>query len=421
MGSQRLRLTPRGVGLAVVGTAAAVGGTLLGVTVLLQLGLLLLLTVAGSVLLLLVGVRRTTRGGLVVERDVRPHPVTAGDAAEVTVTVRGRTGNPVDRLQIAERAARELSGGLPLRARVRRDRTRISLTYPLSPDTRGRWAVGPLQVRRRDVFGCAGWAGPLGEPYLVAVRPATVPLRAASGALSSDSDRAAGGARTPAPDDALLRDYRSGDDLRRVHWPSSARRGELLVRQDDTSGRRPASVLLDLAEDGPTTEWSIRLAASIALALVGSRHHVRLLGGDVLGAGTDHHRPDVGGVAAAALLDQTVDLHAPDGPEQRHGWFGTAVDTLRAEAGGSELVLAVVGALPTETLVALARTSETTHGWALVRTGEHEGAPADDAARATADQLRRAGWTVCLVTPGEDVATAWTRLLAADDRLLSAR
>ncbi|MBC7290120.1 MAG: DUF58 domain-containing protein [Actinotalea sp.] len=425
MDTRRLRLTPRGTGLTVLGGGALVAGVLLGVSTLVQVGLLLLMTVGAGAGLLLMQARDQARGALRLTRRVVPHPVTEGDPATVSVELTsGRTGARaprLDRLQIAERAARELSGGAPLRARVSRERHALRLSYPISPTVRGRWSVGPVQLHRADPFGVARWSGPLGEPALVAVRPRITPLGVSSTALSSDADRVVVGARSPSPDDTALRDYRTGDDLRRVHWPTSARRGELVVRQDERSGRRPASVLLDLPLDPAAGEWSIRLAASVAAALVGAGHHVRLLGGDVLDAARDHHRPDTSGAAVAALLDQTVDLTMPADLPQRRAWMRTAMDTLQADAGGSELVLALVGALDSRTLAALARTGETTHGWAMVRTSESGDPVASAAAESTAERLRRAGWAVCLVRVGEDHRACWERLLGSDDRAVMSR
>lgn len=425
MSARRLRLTDRGTALTALGAVGLVAGVLLGVAALVQIGLLLLLTVASSIGLLHLQARDQARGALTLTRRVTPHPVTEGDPAtvevELTTSRTGRTAPRLDRLEIAERAARELSGGGPLRARVSRSRQALRLTYPISPTVRGRWGVGPIQLHRADPFGVARWSGPLGEPTLVAVRPRTTPLGVTSRALSSDADRVVLGARSPSPDDTALRDYRAGDDLRRVHWPTSARRGELVVRQDERSGRRPASVLLDLPLESSAGEWSIRLATSVAVALAGSGHHVRLLGGDVLDAARDHHRPDASGAAVAALLDQTVDLTMPADLAERRAWLRTAVDTLQADAGGSELVLALVGALDSRTLAALARTGESTHGWAMVR-GSETGSPfVTAAAESTAGSLRRAGWSVCLVQVGDDLTACWERLLGSDDRAVMSR
>ena len=46
-------------------------------------------------------------------------------------------------------------------------------------------------------------------------------------------------------DDVIPRAYRDGDELRRVHWRSTARYGELMVRREEQRWRNRATVLLD--------------------------------------------------------------------------------------------------------------------------------------------------------------------------------
>lgn len=419
--TRRVRLTQRGLGLAAVGALLTGSGVLLGVRVLAQVGLLLVAVVAFGLVVLGLQVRTVDRGGLRFLRRVVPHPVTVGDNAVVEVELSSTgTAHRLDRLDIAEQAARELSGSTGLRARVHRSRGTLSLTYQISPSRRGRWTIGPLQVQRLDLFGVARWAGPLGAPMHVAVRPRVSQLDMDTRSASTDVDRAAVGTRMPAADDASLRDYRPGDDLRRVHWATSARRAELMVRQDERAARRPVSVLLDLPDDDATAEWSISAAASVALALMRSGHRVRLLGGGVVDTATEHHRPDVDGMATDALLDQTVDLVLPPNRMTRDAWLRTAVDTLSQQGGGAELVVAVVGGLDPDALASLARIGDAHQGWAMVRLGRLGQAAGDDETH-TLQSLRRAGWRAVGVQPGEDLAAAWERLLGADDRVASLR
>lgn len=416
-----VRPTARGATLGGLGVASVVMGALTGVRMVVQIGALLVVVLLLGVGLLVVEAHAQRRGRLRLVRRVLPHPVAVDETAlvEVEVTSEG-AAHRLDRLQISERAARELSGPTPLRAKVLRGPGGLTLSYPVHPQRRGRWAVGPLEVQRRDLFGLVRWSGPLGEAMRIAVRPRTARLATSNRAASTDVDRISLGARTPAADDSSLRDYRTGDDLRRVHWRSSARRGELMVRQDERAGRRPASVVLDLPLDDVAAEWTISAGASMALGLVASGHHVRLLGGDVLGTSTDHHRPDADGHAADALLDQTVDLRRPGNPGERAAWLRTAVDTLSAQAGGAELVFAVVGALDTDALADLARVGDGSLGWAMVRTGRDgtEDAMTEDETR-TLRALRRAGWTACAVRPGEDVGVCWHRLLDSGERAVA--
>lgn len=413
--TRRVQVTQRGLGLAVVGTLLTITGVMVGVHVLAQVGLLLLAVVAFGLVVLGLQVRTVDRGGLRFLRRVVPHPVTVGDSAlvEVDLTSTG-TAHRLDRLDIAEQAARELSGSAGLRARVHRSRGTLSLTYQIHPARRGRWTIGPLQVQRLDLFGVARWAGPLGAPMHVAVRPRVTQLDMDTRSASTDVDRAAVGTRMPAADDASLRDYRPGDDLRRVHWRTSARRAELMVRQDERAARRPVTVVLDLAEEDEVAEWSISVAASVALALMRSGHRVRMLGGGSLEGAVEHHRADVDGMAADALLDQTVDLTLPPNRITRDAWLRAAIDALGHQGSGAEFVFAVIGGLEPDALAALARLGDANMGWAMVRLGRALHSAADDDTH-TLDALRRAGWRVVGVEPGEDIAVAWDRLRSADD------
>ena len=409
---RRVRITQRGLGLAVAGVAVTVAGIALGVDLLTQVGFVVVAVVAFGLVVLNLQVRTVDRGGLLFRRHVVPHPVTAGDSATVEVELSSTgTAHRLDRLDIAEQAARELSGSTGLRARVHRTRGTLSLTYQIHPSRRGRWSIGPLQVQRLDLFGVARWAGPLGPPMQVAVRPRVVQLDMDTRSASTAVDRAAVGTRMPAADDASLRDYRPGDDLRRVHWRTSARRAELMVRQDERAARRPVSVLLDLAEEEEPAEWSISVAASVALALMRSGHRVRLLGGGTTG---EHHRADVDGMAADALLAQTVDLTLPPNRITRDAWLASALDTLGQEGNGAEFVFAVIGGLEPGALSSLARLGDANMGWAMVRLGRAVHSAADDDTH-TLDALRRAGWRVVGVEPGEDISLAWDRLRGAED------
>ena len=42
-----------------------------------------------------------------------------------------------------------------------------------------------------------------------------------------------------------MRQYQQGDDLRRIHWPSVARSGDLMIRQDESSRRSNALLFVD--------------------------------------------------------------------------------------------------------------------------------------------------------------------------------
>lgn len=409
-----LRPTPRGWALGLGGVALVLLGVGLGAVDLVRIGTLVVLLVVGATVV--VGLLDPGRGRhrLAVARDARPNPVHAGESARVDVRI--TASDPAARvrlagLRFAEQAATELSGGRPLRARVQRSPQQVTVSYQVDATRRGRWQLGPLVVTRSDPFGVARTSATLGDHAEVVVWPTVVPLPTASDVLVGEPDRVALGARTPSTDDASLRDYREGDDLRRVHWRSSARRGALMVRSDERAGMRPVSVLLDLPAKLTALEWTISLAASMALAMLDGGHPVRLVGGRP-GAPTAFHQARTGPTARASLLDSTVDLEAPRTSEDAEAYLLGAAHLLETTDAGGEIVLAVLGPLGASTRAALAHVADNAQGWAVVR-ADGSSAAHEREAQHTVSSLRRAGWRACAVAPGEDVVACWLRLLGS--------
>ena len=88
-----------------------------------------------------------------------------------------------------------------------------------------------------------------------------------------------------------LREYVPGDDLRHVHWRSSARAGQLLVRQYHDSRRTTACVLVDTRRDAYADPDDFELALSIAASVTTRAAHdgydLTLLCGDLTVGGGD--------------------------------------------------------------------------------------------------------------------------------------
>ncbi|WP_426595347.1 DUF58 domain-containing protein [Cellulomonas sp. McL0617] len=414
----RLRPTARGWTLAAAGVAAVQFGVVLGSVDLVRIGTLALLLVVAAAIGVFVFDPGRGRHRLGVTRSTTPNPVHASSEAQIEVVIAAT--DPAARvrlagLKFAEQAATELSGGRPLRARVARAPRRVTVTYAVQAARRGRWPLGPLVVTRSDPFGVVRASATLGEQAEVSVWPTVVPLPTPADVLVGEPDRVALGARTPSTDDASLRDYREGDDLRRVHWGSSARRGALMVRSDERAGMRPVSVLLGLPARASTLEWSISLAASMALAMLEGGHPVRLVGGLRSEPETGpyplafvHSRSGPG--ARAAVLDRTIDLQAPRTNVQGEVDLVAAAHLLHTTDAAGEIVLAVLGPLGASARAALAHVADDAQAWAVVRadTPAHA-AEADETIRA----LRRAGWRACRVTPDEPIVDCWLRLLGS--------
>ncbi|WP_285223052.1 DUF58 domain-containing protein, partial [Frankia nepalensis] len=150
-----------------------------------------------------------------------------------------------------------------------------SRVVEIALDTRRRGVIsfGPVLVRRADPFGLVSSVTRLASADALRVRPRARPLGAPPAAPARDpdgrtADGAAGGVIFHG-----LREYVSGEDLRFVHWPSSARTGRLMVREHVEPSEPASTLVLDTRPDAyppgevgaDTFEEAVDAAASIAL------------------------------------------------------------------------------------------------------------------------------------------------------------
>ena len=165
-------------------------------------------------------------------------------------------------------------------------RDRKHFTYDLDCRRRGYYPIGPLEAGSGDLFGFAeAQRCPAGVDYLT-VYPEIIPLshlgfpsRAPFGTIKSQQRIFEDPARV-----AGVREYRTGDSLRQVHWKASARQGGLLVKKYQPAISLQTVILLNLnrSEYSPrrsfdAPERAIVVAASIANHLVGQRQAVGLV------------------------------------------------------------------------------------------------------------------------------------------------
>jgi hypothetical protein len=137
---------------------------------------------------------------------------------------------------------------------------------------RGKFEIGPLQLRVADAFGLVEVSRSLSGRTMFIVTPRVVPLARTviSRSWAGEGDGRARLASMAGEDDVIPRPYRDGDELRRVHWRSTARYGELMVRREEQRWRNRATVLLDsrsLAHMGTGAGSSFETAISAAASL----------------------------------------------------------------------------------------------------------------------------------------------------------
>jgi len=267
-------LTRQGAIATAVSVTLVVAGRLFGIFELFVVG-------AGGAALVIgaVAITGLTRLRLDVSRQVRPGRIHAGEPATVTLlaTNGGRRRTPVIQLRDAVGPGRTASVVLSPLA----PGEHITAAYSLPGERRGRIGVGPLEVRVSDPFGLAALSAPAAPVVQLIVWPAVERVMAPSPALGRDHDLGAPVELSATGDEFYaLRPYADGDDLRRVHWRASAKRDDLVVRQDERPGRGQATIVLDTRTGvygGDTFERAVSAAASVAMACARSGLLLRLV------------------------------------------------------------------------------------------------------------------------------------------------
>jgi uncharacterized protein (DUF58 family) len=151
---------------------------------------------------------------------------------------------------------------------------RVRQTYRMRLPERGRYALGSLRMSTRFPFGLVQRAAWLACDEELVVLPRLGQLRPAWLRYCPPAPHGVHGARRPGyvPGDFFaVREWQSGDSVRWVHWRSTARHREVVVRQFEQPGERQLAVLLDLwAPEKPSADHvrRVELAVSFAATLV---------------------------------------------------------------------------------------------------------------------------------------------------------
>jgi len=400
-------LTTRGRSFLAAGSAAAVSAFILGEKDLLRVAILL-----AMLPLLAAAYVGRSRYKLACTRSLEPGRAPVGSSARVILRLQNMSRLPTGTLLLEDR----LPYALGSRPRVVLERLGAhqasSVAYTVRADVRGRYPVGPLVIRLTDPFGLCELTRSFPSVDRLTVIPQVVPLPAVrlAGEYAGTGDSRARSVAVHGEDDAATREYRRGDDLRRVHWRSTARTGELMVRREEQPWESRATVVLDtrLAAhrgEGPTAsfEWAVSAAASIAMHLRQAGYKLRL----VTGAGVDVDANEIGG--EGAILDTLADVKLTDA-----GDISVLVDQVRRRSDGG-LVIGLFGTLSVaeaEVLTGLRGNGATCIGFAIdsstwVNMTAADRTEADRAHGATSLALVRSGWRSVPVAHGDSLAALW--------------
>ncbi|MER6265477.1 DUF58 domain-containing protein [Streptomyces sp. NPDC059688] len=409
-------LTTRGRSFLAAGIAAAICAYVLGQSDLLRVGLLL-----AALPLVCAAVLYRTRYRVAANRRLSPARVPAAGEARVHLRMDNVSRLPTGLLMLQDRVPYVLGP----RPRFVLDRVEPGgsreVSYRVRSDLRGRYPLGPLQLRLTDPFGMCELTRSFSTYDTLTVIPRVEPLTPVrfSGEAMGYGDGRQRSLALAGEDDVIPRGYRYGDDLRRVHWRSTARYGELMVRREEQPRRSRCTVLLDTRGGayegaGPDSafEWAVAGAASVLVHMLERGFSVRLLtdgGSSVPGEGADGFAGAGQETAEAAglMMDTLAVIDHSDGTG-----LSRAYDVLR---GGNEgLLIAFLGDLDEEQATTVAKMSRRSGGavafvldpdtW--VREATDVPGPGDRHAERLR-MLREAGWTALGVPRGAALNDLW--------------
>jgi uncharacterized protein (DUF58 family) len=399
-------MTERGIGLLAAAGGLWIAARSLGIPEL-QMAAVACLALVGLAWLF----TRVASANLEVDRTVRPGRLffDAEGIVELQLTNTGRL--PTATMEVRDAAPAVLadrsSALLPPMLPGLRGRTTV--TYRIRGGQRGRFELGPLEVRLRDPFGLVARRRTLPGTSDLVVYP---PVWQLPGGVPLGGTTTTGGEGRARPlpsgeELANVREYVRGDDLRTVHWPSTAHRGKLMVRQAEAPQDPRAVVLVDVREDrhegsGPAASFETAMAVAAS-----ATYHLASRGRQVVVV----DRP-VRAAPRSLPWEEWLDRFA-DATPTRVDLPGLLSQLARGTAGEGALIGVLTVPEPAE-LRALVRAGRgfSTKLCVLVDATSHAGrGRRSPGANATVAALRAAGWRVTLVAAGDRVDVRWSELL----------
>lgn len=381
--------TKAGIAAAAFGIVALAAGRVFGIFELYMVAAAGLALVACAWLWVIVN-----RRSLEVRRSVSPDRLHAGNASTVTLSLSNNRllRSPV--AQITDQVEGEVRADAHVPPLRRHSTTRASYRVPTTK--RGRVEIGPMRTRVTDPFGMAATTRTSAPDASLLVLPRIddiAPPPQPGGKIAQQMDRTPNRVGPSGDEFSSLRSYVLGDDLRKVHWPSSARVGELVVRNEHIPEHGHSLVLLDVRShvaDADTFEQMVSAAASIVVACRERGDRVRF----VTTAGVDHTADTA--VGCDAILDL---LALVEQSRSTTVSLPFVIGQSGAEAG------ALVVASDADALVtAMHSSTSSARGTYVVRFRDAQATPADLKRRLPSSRMVD-------VPPGQDFASVWSLAL----------
>lgn len=403
--------------MAATGVATMVAGGLFGARSVEQLGVALI-----ALAVIAVVVVRSGRHDVEVTRTISPERARPGQPVVLSLQVLNKGSGAVPMLLIEDRVPAGLTGSARFALRGVEPQGSREPAVTLTAERRGRYTVGPMELAIVDPFALAEVRSTALEAatFLVHPRIEALLLPRESGERRNASLatlRQPTGAR--GEDFYTLREYVEGDDLRKIHWPSTAKRGRYMIRQEETPWQTRATILLDDRDEvheGFGELASFERAVEAAASLVDLYHR----SGYSFRLAAAHHP----GIATGKYADhrgRCLDLLATIATARRAG-AGNAFAARVAEiesARTPEAALVVVSGTPSAAdAVALTRCRRRFREVTLIAFPAHRFSGQTTKSRWAGESqvmeaarlLTRSGVRTLILGPDEALAAGWAGL-----------
>ncbi|MFN2495532.1 MAG: DUF58 domain-containing protein [Pseudonocardiaceae bacterium] len=372
--------------------AGSVG--LYGIGALLGYRVLIGLAVGGAALLAAAGLFVAIRPATQLRRTVTPDRLRVGEPALGRMVIRNLSRWPAPGFVVVDRIAGNALE-LPVPGLARGGWRTVQ--YPVPTRRRGRLALGPVTVQRRDPLGLFRRAQPHGGDDVLWVHPRVYPMRAIPvGTVPDFEGRRSDNARTGTVTFSSLREYVVGDDPRRIHWRSTAHTGTLMVRENVDTTEPTTTIVLDTRRGalGPAAfEHAVEAAASVVQAAEngGRAASLRVLGEDTTA---------VAAAGAVSIADRLAAAgQVQDGDPVR------LLDVIERTEPGGALVVITGGAEPALLARLAAQRRRFSPVVVLVILDDPRQAP---------PLRRRPGMVVLTAGDGPAAAAAWNRMVSGE-------
>lgn len=226
--------------------------------------------------------------------------VTEGEPLSIVLSIRNESGKPTTGMQ-AILPINDIRAwvALPPLAPQHSHQTTVHLTTL----SRTALRIGPLQIRKGDPFGLMQQTMHLSEAITVFVHPTIIRLQPPCTGNPHDYDGdPCSNTVDSSTDFRGLRAYITGDDIRGIHWLSTAKTGNLMMRQYEMTRQDDTCITLDINPhhyaNAEEFELAVSAYASIGMRCLALDHPL------LVHAGAVHSQPN----ASMTFLDESCTI-----------------------------------------------------------------------------------------------------------------